>query len=934
VLPAGTTLRDLGAVRLKDLERPERIRQLLHDELPSSFPPPAGLDAYPHNLPVQLTPLVGRIEETATVALLVGRERLVTLTGSGGVGKTRLALAVAADAVDTFPGGVWFVELATVDGPGSTARATLKALDVPEAPTLPPAEQVVVELGEREPALIVLDNCEHLLTDAAAMLTELLNGEPTVTVLTTSREPLGVPGEIAWRVPSLTGPPATEWIQPSQLDRFESIALFAERARRARPSFAITDDNAEAVVGVCRRLDGIPLAIELAAARCRHLSPQRILSELDERFHLLTSGTSVTLPRQRTLRSSVEWSHDLLDDDERKAFRRLGIFVGRFTLDAAEAIASSPGDLDPISVFDTVARLVDKSLLLFDDRNDSYRMLETMRSFAVERADEEGELGELRELHARWWQDRLREIGIIDPTTSLVEYVDANLDDIISALSWTIDHDRRLGIGILITVGGALQGVARAGDAMPACRRLLLEPGAESDHPKRWLLASLAAAVPIASYCGEDAFVDLLERCEIVAERLDDAYHLSVARWLLDQNVATSATMIELARERNHTYTVVMGTIRQAIDTPIAAPDIARQTLDEAVEAANDYGSDYARAWAAAAEGVQELVYGDLQLAIERGRRLRIDPTPAMRSWSFLLLGVAGLFTCDADAVRDAHTAVLHDAARKLPGTEDRASFLDGIAEVVEAAGASSEVPLELPDIYPDMVHPIEKVVIGRLLIDRGRADEARQIFDDLAAHGPVLEAARQLAVALLDDDDDDWHAALRTAVEHGFRLIAVDALEGLGVSAANSDNAEEALRLFGAADRLRRATGYRWRFPFEQERYEAALETARSQLGSGADDAWDEGTALGLIDAAEYAGRARGERKRPRHGWASLTPTEQKVVALVTAGHSNPEIARQLLMSRSTVKTHLEHIYDKIGIRNRAELAAQAARRKEHNSS
>lgn len=258
-------------------------------------------------------------------------------------------------------------------------------------------------------------------------------------------------------------------------------------------------------------------------------------------------------------------------------FRRLGIFVGRFTLDAAEAIASSPNDIDPASVFDTVSRLVDKSLVLFDDGHDSYRMLETIRSFGIERAAEAGELEELRAVHARWWQDRLRRVGVIDPTTSLVEYVDANLDDIVSALTWTIDHDRALGIGILVTVGGALQGAGRAGDAIPACRRLLLEPGAEYAHPKRRLLASLGAAVPIGSYCGHDAFVDLVERCAVVADSLDDEYHHSVARWLLDMNLTTGERMVELARARDHAYTVALGTIRQAFDAPIAAPDIARQ---------------------------------------------------------------------------------------------------------------------------------------------------------------------------------------------------------------------------------------------------------------------------------------------------------------------------------------------------------------------
>ena len=257
-------------------------------------------------------------------------ERLVTLTGAGGVGKTRLALAVGAEVVAAFPGGIWFVELAPAAGPGVVGRATLKAMGATETPGVSPAEVAAVGLGDGEPVLVILDNCEHLVEECADFVSTVLQRNPAVTVLATSREQLGVTGEIAWRVPSLSSPPTDE--RPGRRRRcpqYDAVNLFVDRARRARPSFVVNDVNAPAIAQICHRLDGIPLAVELAAARCRHLSTEQIAVELDDRFHLLTGGPRVVLPRQQTLAASVEWSYDLLDDVECRVLRRLGVFAGR-----------------------------------------------------------------------------------------------------------------------------------------------------------------------------------------------------------------------------------------------------------------------------------------------------------------------------------------------------------------------------------------------------------------------------------------------------------------------------------------------------------------------------------------------------------------------------------------------------------------------------
>ena len=379
-LPADTTLVDLGPHRLKDLERPEHIWQVIHKDLPSAFPALRSLDGFRHNLPVQLTPLIGRTTEIADVRGLLDADRLVTLTGSAGVGKTRLALAVAAETVDSHPGGVWSVELAPLSDPDAVGGAVLAAIGAREVPATTAIHQLAVELGDQS-SLLVLDNCEHLIASCAAVVAGLLAANTSASILATSREPLGVPGEITFRVPSLPCPSPEHSPDIPTLSHYDAVALFVERARRARPSFAISEANAAAITEICHRLDGIPLAIELAAARCRQMSVQRVAAELDDRFRLLTGGARTLMARQQTLAASVDWSHERLDEAEQITFRRLGVFAGSFPLEAAEAVVAVGEDVERADVFDLVSGLVDKSLVAIDEHPRGelrYRLLETL----------------------------------------------------------------------------------------------------------------------------------------------------------------------------------------------------------------------------------------------------------------------------------------------------------------------------------------------------------------------------------------------------------------------------------------------------------------------------------------------------------------------------------------------------------------------------
>ena len=326
-LPEGVSLRDLGEHRLKDLAHQHRLFQVMSADLPAHFPPIRSLDALPNNLPRQLTSFIGRDKEIADVKRLLSTAYLVTLTGSGGAGKTRLALQVAADVVERYPDGIWLIELAPIADPALVPKTVASALNVPEQPGRGMTD-TLVDVLRRRTLLLVLDNCEHLLAACAGLTAALLRVCSQVHILATSREGLGVPGETLWRVPSLSLPDARRLPTPEDLVLYEAVRLFVDRAKATAPGFGVTSENASAVAQVCHRLDGIPLAIELAAARVNVLAVEQIAARLDDRFRLLTGGSRMVLPRQQTLRAAIDWSYNLLSETERALFGRLSVFSG------------------------------------------------------------------------------------------------------------------------------------------------------------------------------------------------------------------------------------------------------------------------------------------------------------------------------------------------------------------------------------------------------------------------------------------------------------------------------------------------------------------------------------------------------------------------------------------------------------------------------
>jgi predicted ATPase/class 3 adenylate cyclase len=390
-LPPGTALRDLGVHRLKDLGRPERIFQLRGAGLQADFPPlrSLGNPALANNLPAQLATFVGRERELSQVRALVGSSRLVTLIGAGGSGKTRLALQVAADLLDGSGDGVWLVELAAVSDEDAVVPVIAEALGVAAGRGRPALEALVDALAPQN-VLIVLDNCEHLIGGCAKTADAVLRRCPQVHLLATSREPLGIGGETIYRVPPLSLPAADDG-DFAAAQSCDAVALFAERAKQQGAGFTVDEETAPLVTSICRRLDGMPLAIELAAARLRSLSLAALRDRLDQRFRLLTGGSRTALPRQQTLRATVEWSHSLLSAVEQVLLRRLSAFAESFDLEATEAVAGF-GDAEAFDVTGLLGSLVDKSLVVAEPTGSAlrYRLLETIRQFAAERLAEAG----------------------------------------------------------------------------------------------------------------------------------------------------------------------------------------------------------------------------------------------------------------------------------------------------------------------------------------------------------------------------------------------------------------------------------------------------------------------------------------------------------------------------------------------------------------
>ncbi len=423
-LPENAELSEMGERHLKDVLRPEHLYQLTVPDLPSKFQPLNTLDSFRHNLPIQLTSFVGREKEISEIKASLSSSRLVTLTGSGGTGKTRLSIEVGTQELANFSNGVWLIELAPLSDPAQIIPALAQAFGLQELPFRPLTSQVMDYLRDKK-LLLILDNCEHLIEACARLVDDLLHQCARLKILASSREALGIAGEVAYRTPSLADS--------------ESTRLFVERARAANPKFSLTDSNASSVAQICSRLDGIPLAIELAAARTKLLSVDQIAARLDDLFRLLVGGSRTALPRQQTLRALIDWSYDLLSEEEKQLLRNSSVFMGGWTLDALEAVSEDPNAIEHLE------QLINKSLVVTEERDNEMRyfLLETIRQYAREKLFEAKQSSAARDRHFVYFDalsEKMWDAFRLENLIDLVNRAKDEVENFRAALEWGLEN--------------------------------------------------------------------------------------------------------------------------------------------------------------------------------------------------------------------------------------------------------------------------------------------------------------------------------------------------------------------------------------------------------------------------------------------------------------------------------------------------------------
>jgi predicted ATPase/class 3 adenylate cyclase len=560
-LPDGIELRDLGEHRLKDLERPEHLWQLVIPGLQDDFPSLSSLDAVPNNLPTRLTTFLGREREIAEVENLLERSRLLTLTGPGGTGKTRLSLAVAGRSLAAYPDGAFFVELASIAESDLVPATIAQALGLPDRGGRSAVARLVDHIGERR-MLVVLDNFEQV-TDAGPAISALLAACPNLTVLTSSRSTLHVSGEQEYPVPPLALPDPTHLPPLTQFGQYESVALFIERARAVKPDFAVTNENAPAVAEICVRLDGLPLAIELAAARIRIFTPQAMLGRLEHRLGLVAGGSRDLPERQQTLRGAIAWSHDMLGEAEQALFAGLSVFVGGAGLGEIERVCGGEMDGDPIEV---LGSLVEKSLVRQSEGVDGeprFAMFETIREFAVEQATDRGRWDELRRRHAEAFtaiaeEASSRVMGSAKRAT--LDRLEEDHDNLRAAMSWAIETgsaETALRLGSAMWRFWQMRGYLPEGLERLE-KALALEHGRE--HPERRADA-LDAAAGVAYWLADSDRSRAYYEEEIPARRA-----LGDRRGLAEALYSISFTWSVIALQREETAQQAIAHVNEALE--------------------------------------------------------------------------------------------------------------------------------------------------------------------------------------------------------------------------------------------------------------------------------------------------------------------------------------------------------------------------------
>lgn len=896
--------------------------------LESSKPGPAVAEP---NLPAQLTSFVGREAELNDLRRLVNDHRLVTLTGPGGVGKTRLGLQLAGDLTGRFAGGRRWVDLAPITDPNLVSLSLVHASGLANLPGHSAIETLVHFIGDRE-MLVVLDNCEHLLDACAPLITALLGTCVGLKIVATSREPIGVAGELTWATPTL-----------SLAD--SAVELFLQRARLVRPDCISTDDDVALAADICRRLDGVPLAIELAATRMRSLSLIDIRDGLSDRLQLLTSGLRTSVPRQQTLRASEDWSHALLDEPERVVFRRLAVFSGGFDLDAALATVRG-ADVPNSRTANYLAQLVEKSLVIADNTRHTtrYRMLETVRQYALEKLDAADETNEVRSRH-RDHYTALFGLGGSAGYRWQLERAEIEINNLRAAFTWDRERDDFEAAARLASSLLPLWIHSRTLEGLSWFNAILADGTAEP-VARAWALTDKTILEALA---GDYYRIDQAEQAVAIARDLDNPALLGWAlaacgftcRYSPEIALPYFAEALELSSAIDDDWRLSQILGVQAYSAYVAGdPTTVRLAAGRGRDLADAVGDWSVSRLCRLCLGLAQLLHGDPGAAAAYGREVATEAAaagdPLFSAQGLTLLGIARARQGDAIGSRTAAEASI-EASSGLIGFYQAVS----LGVLVDAALAAGDVQGAIVAVdaarnacaLPQLLS-INGDPVARATLAAGDATTARRWNDETlsVASGVhriiLLETRIRAAIAEGDTEqaEQDARDALAIAAKTGAYLSVSEVLECLATLATDSGSHREAAKLFGSAAGIRERTGM-VRYKIYDADYLAAVDTLRNALGDKAfDDECAAGAALSTAEAITNALRGRTKPKRPSSGWSSLTPAERNVARLVGEGLRNKDIAAQLVISTRTVETHLTRIYAKLNLSSRVQLAHQSA--------